>query len=636
MKFETLLTDLKQDCLVFDIETWSQYPDGRPVSIRTSYDDYVEYADVKWFGAYSYKYQKGFIYTNKDFAKIKQLISEHKALVGFNSKDFDFPIIQSNGLVNPEQYFIQIDCMSILGKSNFKDKDGFSYKNRGELMGYKFKKNSLAHIAEVMEVPTQKGDIDYNIFSKDEWTEEEQLEIKKYLKADVLATKEMFDKLWDYWKPFTDVLGEKHVKDYSWIRNSIASLTYKSACSLMDVEPTYSEKHSKKEEMGGRVIMPKYEEKKDVWYIDFTSLYPHIFTMFNLFAETCEEEGDFNWHGNDIFKVKGYYNISKKHPLSAQVEQKLKERIGLKKTDPDNPMVYAIKIFLNALYGVARSSIFEKVHTPNCGWDCCWLGQQIQMLTEQIMKEFGFETIAGDTDSIFVVTDEKDKNNEEYVRGCLKKIVDRIKDNVPFPVDTYNIDIEHYINYIMFPFDLQPIQDDDGKNIKKGNRLVKERKGKKKNYMYIYEKAGERKIKLVGLPIKKDGATALGMKIYKEILEPSILETCSGKFDRSFIEKTLDEYLKKPEIMKLMAREFKVKPSRTYKKESQIQAQISEGYFGGDEGIIFLIKNGKVGKAGKGWKYCTIEEAVDNKLTIKDIDLEKVWHELSPFVKYEN
>lgn len=635
MKFESLLKQLKKEALVYDIETCAFYPDGREVNIRTNFEDYLEYAEVKWFGAYSFKHERGYCLKAKDsFDKIKSLMMEHNIVVGFNSNDFDYPILKNNGFVSKDRYHVQTDCMSILGKSTFKDRSGFSFKNRGELMDYKFKNNSLKVMAETMNLKVQKGDIDYKIFQKDVWTEEEEQEIKKYLKADVMATKGMFDKLWDFWKPFTDLLEEKYVVNLSWMRNSIASLTYKSACSLMGVEATYSEKGSKIEEMGGRVIMPKYEESTKVWYIDFTSLYPHIFCMFNLFAETTPSDDDMVWHGNDTFQVKGYYNISKQHPLTAQIKDLLKERIELKKTDPKNPMVYAIKILLNALYGCARSAIFEQVHTPNCGWDCCFLGQQIQIVTENMMKEFGFETIAGDTDSIFVIAKDESKNNEAYVRECLKKIVHFIKSKSPFPVDTYNIDIEHYIDYILFPFEDQPIIDEEtGKNKKKGNRLIKERKGKKKNYLYVYTDKGEKKIKLVGLPIKKDNATALGIKIYNEVLKPKILEKNNAKFDETYIESVLDDYLKRPEVMELMAREFKVKPAKSYKSQSSIYAQISNGYFDGGDGIIKLIKNNKIGNAGKGMTYCTIDEAVKAKLTTKDIDLEKVLNELSPFIK---
>ena len=84
----------------------------------------------------------------------------------------------------------------------------------------------------------------------------------------------------------------------------------------------------------------------------------------------------------------------------------------------------------------------------------------------------------------------------------------------------------------------------------------------------------------------------------------------------------------------MLAVEYRVKSFDTYKKVSQIQAQISKGYFNGQEGIISLIKNKSVGKAGLGTKYCTVEEAIANNLTMEDIDLEKIYNELNPFIEF--
>lgn len=295
-------------------------------------------------------------------------------------------------------------------------------------------------------------------------------------------------------------------------------------------------------------------------------------------------------------------------------------------------MIYTIKIFLNGLYGVVRSAIFEKVHTPNAGWDTCWLGQQIQKFAQTELENYGFEAVYGDTDSLMIVSKQKKHLDRDYIKICLKKIIQKIFDNVPFPVDTFKIDIENFIPYMLFPFSEQPIVDKEtGKNIKKGNRLVKERIGKKKNYMYLYEEDKKLDIKIVGLPIKKDNATPLGMKIFNEVLKSRILKNKRAKFPSEFIDDIIDNYLKDEEIMKLLAVEYKVKPFVTYKKEGQIHAQISKQYFGEGEGVISLIKNNKIGKVGKGRKYCTIEEAIENKLTSKDIDLEKVHNELEPF-----
>ncbi len=679
MNIESLLNN----AMVFDLETSSHYPNGKAIDIRANFDDYVMYAKVKWVGIYSYKHKKEYyLDISKHRQLIVQLFAEHNILIGFNNEEFDYPIIVNNGLIDRKQYITHIDCMKILGSPTYKDRRGFAYKGRGDLMGFKFKKNSLECMAETMKLEFQKSKIDYKIFYKDEYTEEESTEIIKYLRNDVMANKGMFDKLWTYWMPFTDLIDWKDVINFSWIRSSIAALIYKSACFSMGVEPTYSEHPSKKEEMGGKVLLPKYEEAKDVWYVDFSSLYPHIMCMFNLFAEV-EESKEGAWHGNDMFQVKGYYDVSYKHKLAVEVAKKIKERLDLKAKDKDHPFVQTLKIWLNGLYGVLRSALFEKVHTPNGGWDCCWLGQQITDFAQSELEKYGFESIYGDTDSRMVLAISKKHLDKDYLKVCLKQIIKKILANVPFPIETFDIAIETFCDYMLFPFAEQEvvgeeerkllteyakgtltpeiedlvkhyvIEEQDKKKIikdtrtneivKRGRSWVKTRRGRKKNYLYLYKDKGELKVKLVGLPIKKAGATRLGIKMYKEILEPKILKEKIAKFPREFIDKNLESYLEKKEILQLLSREFKIKPYESYrtakcikegKEPTTIYAQISNGYFNKGDGVINLIKNYKIGKAGKGDKYCTLEEAMEAKLTLKDLDLEKVNNEIEPFIKY--
>jgi len=635
------LEAIKKTALVYDLECSSHYPDGRPIDIKKDFDNYIRNAKVKWVGFYSFKENKGYcLNVRTDFNKIFDILFSHDVLVGFNSIEFDFPILVNNQLIDTQKKYNHVDMMEILGTSNQRNKDGYKLKNRAKLMDVKLKNNSLRGMAEAFELEIAKGEIDYKIFEKDEWTSEETEEIKKYLKADILITKQLFEKAWDYWLPFAELLDQKNVYNLSWLKSSIASLTYKAACKVLETEPTYSDKITHEEEMGGNVIEPKVEEAYGVWCCDFQSLYPHLVSMLNLPAEITEEEalsGNYTyWHGNGLFKVKGYYDASKWHPLSKYIAKKLKERIYLKETDKQNPLIYTLKIFLNGLYGCLRSAIFEKIHTPNVGWDTCWCGQQCQQFTVDKMKEFGFEVLQGDTDSCFFQTKDSNKNNREYVTKCLKEVVDIIKNNVPFPIDTFSINIENYLEYLMCPFEEAPVVDlETGKNKKIGNRLVLQRKGKRKNYLYIYQDKGEKKVKLVGLPIKKDNATALGIKIYNEILEKQILAINSAKFEKTYLEGVINDYLKKPDILELISQEYKVNAASSYKLDSQIQAQISKGYFDGQEGTIRLIKNNKVGKCGKGTLYCTIDEAKEANLTINEIDLSKLWQELSPFIKIE-
>lgn len=637
------LQHIKSQCLVCDIETASFYPNGEEINISTDFENYVQYAKVKWIGFYSYKYNKHYTFNNLNTSpnafqehEIADIFDEHNILIGFNIQDFDFPILVKNNLITKPEQFLIVDCMTILGKSAFRTKDGMPYKNRGTLMDYDFDSNSLRNMAEEMKLDSQKGDIDYHIFQKNIWSHEETQEIITYLLSDINVTKQMFDKLWEYWLPFTQFLALQDIYSLSWIRGSIASVIYKSACNLIGETPTYADKVEHTEEMGGNVIEPKVEECRNVYYIDFSSLYPHIMTMFNLFAEVDGNiKGKYVWHGNETFKVKGYYDISHPYPLSKMVTEFLKKRLDLKKTDPKNPLVYSYKIFLNGLYGVVRSAIFEKVHKPNAGWDTAWLGQQCQKLTKDRMLSFGFETIAGDTDSLMVYAIDPKNDNETYLRECLKKIVDEIKENAPFKIDTFDIALEHKLDYIMFPFDAQPVKGEDGKNIKLKNRLVKERKGKKKNYLYLYTEKGETKIEIKGLPIIKNNATALGFEIYENVLKEKIIKKGNAKFTKEEMDNILKSYLQKPNILETISQEYKAKTFTSYKLASQLQAQISKNYFGGGDGVIRLIKNNKVGKVGKGKTlYCSIEEAQIAKLDLENLDLTKVYNELEPFIVY--
>ena len=644
---EKNLESILSQCCIVDIETSAFYPNGEEINIQSDFENYLKYAQVKWIGFYSFKYQKTFTYNTQAFKPntvpnafqektVEELFSEHPILIGHNCEDFDLPILVNNKfIIDPSAYLI-IDTMIILGKSSFRTKKGFPYKNRATLMEVDLDSNSLKNMGKAFNLEIQKGDIDYKIFQKDVWTHQETQEIIKYLTSDILTTKSLFNKIWDYWKPFTKFLPNKSIYDLSWIKGSIASVIYKSVCHLLGEDPTYSERGNIEESMGGNVYLPSIEEETEVFICDFSSLYPHIFSMFNLFSEMEGKfEGKYVFHGNDIFQVKGYYDSSRPSVLSKLVIDFLQKRMELKKNDPDNPLIYTYKIFLNGLYGIVRSKIFEKVYKPNAGWDCCWLGQQCQELIDKMLTELGWVRIAGDTDSWMGKHSDPTKNTKEYLRECLNKVVQKIKDNAPFKVNTFDIVIEKKVDYIMFPFSEQPIVGEDGKNLKVKNRLIKERKPKKKNYLYIYENKGVKEIELKGLPIIKDNATKLGMDIYENVLKKKIIEQNRAKFLKEDIDTIINDYLKKPDILDTISVEYKVKSLSSYKTGNPIHAQISKAYFGGNDGVIRLIKNNKIGKVGKSKvKYCSIEEAQEAKLLAEDLDLTKLYEELSPFILF--
>ena len=654
MNNKQIIKQIIKECLVYDIECSSQYPDGRKINIRTHFDDYVKHAIVKWVGFYSYKnntYNEFNAITHRE--EIMQIFAEHKTIIGVNNIAFDTPICINNELVKKFQHK-NLDVQVILGN----DSKRFQ-KNRAIYMGVdlkpvivngkKYGANTLMSMAKHFHLPTIKGDIDYNIFFQNEWTEQETKDIIKYLHADVEVTKLLFDKLTKHWAIFSDWLYENDIKNWKWLKTSIASLTYLAACKVKGVEPTYG-KSGDKEEMGGRAIEPFIEESFNIHYMDEASKYPHIFAQFNLFSEVDirgmsngvlkkEIECGNIFHGNDKFKVKGYYEISKQGIMEKNVLDKIKTRIAVKKVLKNidennflkidipeelkdfindkqlnndiiqslNGLQYAIKIFLNALYGAARSAIFEQIHTPNAGYDCCWIGQQIHKYVEEFFKKKGYDTVGGFTDSWFMKS--KDEDSKEDMIKLADECMNELKKDFPFPANTHIIDYECFMDYLLY------------------NKDEKTGVYKKNNYCFI----SENKIKIVGFPIKKNNASKLGLYIFNKYLEPHGIKEKRLKFTRKYLMELITKELTND--LSLAAVNIRCNPNESYKNLGQLQAQISRAYFDNLDGEISLIKNFKFGKVGKGNKYCTVQEAKEGNLRIEDLNLEKMWNELEPFIE---
>lgn len=653
MTINNKIKELLEEVLVFDIETSSFDKNGNPISIK-NFDEYVKHAKVKWVGVYSYKYKKEFYYNAlTQRSDIISIFAEHKTYVGVNNEAFDTEIMKNNGLIT-NKYYRQIDLQVVLGNNTHQ-----GHKRRAEYMGVELKpvfidgveygENSMVSLAHHFGVEMLKGDIDYKIFHKNVWNEEETYEIIKYLRNDVLITKQLFDLTVDFWWIFTNWLYDKHIEDWSWIRKSIASLTYISDCKVLGEEPTYKEGKDEPEEMGGRAIEPIEEELWDVHYLDEASKYPHTFAEFNLFNEVdvsgmSQEEIDEKirkgelWHGNEKFKVKGYYDIREQGPLEKDIITKLITRFAIKRVlknikdgvlqipIPDvlkdiitsqelskadikllKGLQYAIKILLNSNYGAARSPIFEKIFSPNAGWDCCWIGQQVHEYMQKHFESYGYTIVGGFTDSWFFKS--KPGDTKERIKEIANECMTELKKFMPFPTDSHISDYEMKMDYLLYYYDRD------------------KKRYLKNNYCYI---SGD-KVKIVGFPIMKNNATRLSMKLFEEHLKPLGLKNKRLKFEREFIEKLIKEELNKD--ISLASITWKVNPFDTYKNPNQIQAQISKIHLDGDGGRVRLIKNTRLGSVGKDDKYCTIDDA--DKLVFDDIVLEKVWKELEPFIIFK-
>jgi DNA polymerase elongation subunit (family B) len=635
-----LLEKIYNETIVYDIETSSQDKTGW-IDIRDDFEKYVENAKVKWIGLYIPRTKEKFILNmnnNNDYQLCVSLFQDAKTLVGWNNNNFDDPIVKNNLLLPDRKYQYKLDLMKLLACKD--KKEGFKW--RSKLMGHECKSAGLGFVAKKFGLKVHKGDIDYDIFKKDTWTPEEEEEIKFYVNLDIEMTAQLFEIYFNFWKYATMFLGEKNIANLSWMKSSLATVVYKSYCDLLEFDEAYGdfEENDEVSDGGGRAIIPKYTEAHGVWYIDFASLYPHIYAMFNLMSETTNPMKGLSLFGP--FHTTGLYDNKNFHPISKDLMTKIQMRKSLQKINknidddglitvdiPENVshiitekqttaeirdmisgLIYMLKIFCNSFYGANRSDNFVNIHTENSGSDCCYLGRQIHKFVEEFFKRKGFEAVGGFTDSLFI----KHKGGQEFTQEQIEELcaesVSMINKFVPFPQETFTLEVECYMDYVLYSRDFK-------------NDVVK-----KNNYLYVTtDKKGNRKMKIVGFPIMKDSSTKYSRHIMNTYLKDSIVNDLNGKFDKNHLIKLINQDIE--EHLDGMFVNYNVKPEKRYKDEGNLNRNISLKFFGGKSGSIKLLKNKSVGQVGASWKYCTKEEL--KKVQISDVCLDKVYKELQCF-----
>jgi len=232
---------------------------------------------------------------------------------------FDNLILINNAYEIENKYKIFIDLYEMSAQKGNGGKGKYN-KNKLIQMGIDIKRFSLKNIINILKLDDDsKGDIDYKLFQKDEWTSEELKEIKKYLKQDILLTKKLFEWYEEQFKPLKAMLSHKSQRNYKHLVSSLSSLAYEIICNKAGLVVEYGEKPEgvRQSIEGGHHINPRQEKVKgNIVNIDFTSAYPHALMMGNLYSP--KDEG---WNGNGYFNLKGCYNSEE----PGKIENALKE-----------------------------------------------------------------------------------------------------------------------------------------------------------------------------------------------------------------------------------------------------------------------------------------------------------------------
>jgi len=363
----------------------------------------------------------------------------------------------------------------------------------------------------------------------------------------------------------------------------------------------------------------------------------------NIYGRNKEEQ--IGWHGGDKFVVEGFYDEKEMSIVSKVLHEMFKERKTLKQNN--DPREMGLKVALNTAYGILRSQTFKNTFDEIVGNDVCLIGQQFTKLARKRFKNAGYKVIYTDTDSVYV---EDLFNDKEKLLAQKEIIMKEIKDHLPFPVDTFDMDIDFEIEMIHFFYkdekDTSKQDDEELDEFKQQYMLLSEFSDEddvtnrdlglmKKNYIFVYKDGDKKNVYIKNLGIVKRNNSKISKKIFWEKMVPEIIETSECKFSQTKIRKWIDEYLEQD--ISFISKRFSIKGLSEYKSESSIYAQIhnyipKEKTFPLGPGTHHLIPNTKLG-VGKGWpKYCTLEE-YEKFLSVQALDFGTVTNELRYFTK---
>ena len=523
--------------LYYDLETTSLEPNtGR----------------IKCIGYYSDKYEKGEIITN--IIQFQTILDDHQFHVGYNTKEFDNPYLNHNGIFPRGK---QLDLIEIMKKKN-------------PVLKKKCISFSLNEVCRVHNLG-QKKDIPLKILLSEHNTEEETKLIHEYCMHDVMLTRSLFKFINKKMEYVGSLMSQQDRMNYRYLTCGTGSVGYKIICNKLGLKENYDSNAIKINYEGARVIQPRQSIYINIngYIVDFCSDYPHAVMEHNLGVPCKKTNCKLDWksceycsHGNKLYTLFGYYCIKK----FGETEQLLKDiflqRIVFKKEK--NPNEYGCKIASNAIYGAIANPVFESVYNFDSGQDITLVGRERHKHGEKRLKEAGYDVIFGDTDSFAVIDS---FNNINKLKSVIDIIMKELQEIVPFPQPTFKLEIENKIKAIYF------IEN------KKKDKL------NKKHYMYITD---DNQLIIKGISLVKLTATRLAKEVF-EMIKPSIIRKQQFRFKKSSIDGMIMSYLK--EDITSIATTKRVREPDSYASPTSLPSQIAQKYGAGNHK---LIKNFKI------------------------------------------
>lgn len=551
-----------------------------------------------------------------DIAEMCDILANHDVIVGYNHIEYDNKIMTRYG-ADFLKYKINVDLMQIIHGKGFGNDLGrktIIKTEKGILNSYLHSK-SLEATSKALGGPEKLvGEVDYNWFKQDFNTLADDVKDKAlaYLKVDLEATKFVYIFLETYFKDFKDgcvlIKGEmrpfmtpRQVERKVYLTASVASWTYKVLCNLADIEERYPEGEVERQSYGGGFVATPAREITigNIYCLDYSSLYPHIMIMNNLYGRVVEGYG---YKGEGVHATIGTYNNKQLSPVCEVLKLLYNQRLEYKKEKDTRE--YTIKIIINTIYGLLGNPSFASIHDYVAAADCTQLGRQWINCARKHFMELGYDVIYTDTDSIYLADP---FNNRKKLIEAKDAHIAFIKSKVPFPVDTFDMGIEDGITFLAFE--------------KRNGELLK------KHYMYMRNG----KLTVKGMDLVKSTSTRLGQLVFERYIKPSILRSGEYKFTKKQIEAWMEELLR--EDKRNAAVFYKIKNKDFYAVDTQIHAQIAAKYGEGQYNIVKLRGPHAEG-IGVGKNYVDVDRFGES-INLRLIDVSKTFSELQTFIKDE-
>lgn len=297
---------------------------------------------------------------------------------------------------------------------------------------------------------------------------------------------------------------------------------------------------------GGFVMDSQSGLYDSVLVLDYKSLYPSIIRTF-LIDPVGLVEGTRN--ADDKATVEGFRGgrfSRDKHCLPAIVKQIWDGREAAKR-EQNKPLSQALKIIMNAFYGVLGSSGC-RFFDPRLASSITLRGHEIMHLTRQLIEEKGYQVIYGDTDSTFVWL--KHAHTEEQAAEIGRALVRHVNQwfdeylRQEFDLDNaLELQFEtHYRRFLM-----PTIRGSDQGSKKRYAGLIRKPDGGEE---MIYK--GLETVRSDWTPLAQQFQQALYLRIFKgepyqDYVRDYVSRTASGEFDdllvyRKRLRRPLDEY----------------------------------------------------------------------------------------------